>query len=361
MDNSGNYLILFADLIGSTEVAVEVAPSFYAQTYVSSYHWAARRAMAFVEETQVVFPSERFSKVIRNIRIAGDEVLSFTPLDAENDITKEDIVTSAIAFAYVAKLYWLASPYNLLRMIGRQFPRDMAVGIHIGPAAIVPTTEDEEQIASLHINVTKRVEGKARDGKESRIFASYEVYDHFDKWLRRVKDSGGIKDRSPLSFTFLEPRKDLDKIKGLPKKLQLLELKWPANNDEFSRLLKQLADTPEQEDIDTEKAARFLSENFLLYPKNPFSYDEGKTSAISYNGSELGSNALDYIDKWFEAVKELNKLFFDECWLVLNCYLLSCSFLRYKGINQSNINRYQKIANTLLLRLTNLMERQKSN
>lgn len=360
MDNSGNYLILFADLIGSTEVAVEVAPSFYAQTYVSSYHWAARRAMAFVE-SKAVFPSERFSKVIRNIQIAGDEVLSFTPLDDENDSSKEDIVASAIAFAYVTKLYWLVSPYNLRRMIGRQFPRDMAVGIHIGPAAIVPAAENKERIASLHINVTKRVEGKARDGKESRIFASYEVYDHFDKWLRRVKKSGGIKDRSPLSFTFLDPREDLDKVKGMPKKLQLLELKWPANDPDLTTLLKQLADTPEQEDIETEKAARFLAENFLLYPKNPFSYDKGKTSAISYNRSELGSNAVGYINKWFESVKELNKLFFDECWLVLNCYLLSCSLLRYKGINQSNINRYQRIAKNILLpRLKDLMERQKA-
>lgn len=363
MDNSGNYLILFADLIGSTEVAVEVTPSFYAQTYVSSYHWAARRAMTFIK-SKAVFPSERFKDVIKNFRIAGDEVLSFTPLDAVEDITKEDIVASAIAFAYVTKLYWLVSPYNLQRMIGRQFPRDIAVGIHIGPAAVVPTSKNKKQIASLHINATKRVEGKARGGKESRIFASYEVCDHFNKWLCRVekKEGGGIKNRSPLSFTHLEPREDLDTVKGMPKKIQLLELKWPANDSNLTDLLDQLADTPKQEDIDTEKAARFLAKNFLLYPKNPFSYDKGKTSAISYNRSELGYNATGYINKWFEAVKELNKLFFDECWLVLNCYLLSCSLLRYKDIKPSNIKRYQKIAkNILLIRLMDLMERQKEN
>lgn len=364
MDNIGNYLILFADLIGSTEVAVEVAPSFYAQTYVSSYHWAARRAMVFIKN-KTIFKSERFSKIIRQIQIAGDEVLSFTPLDAETDISKQDIVASAIAFAYVTKLYWLVSPYNLLRIIGRQFPRDMAVGIHIGPAAIVPTVKkkDKEQIASLHINVTKRVEGKARDGKESRIFVSYEVCDHFNKWLCRVneKEGGGIKNRSPLSFTHLEPRENLDEVKGMPKKIQLLELKWPAKDSALTTLLERLADTPKQEDIDAEKAARFLAENFFQYPQNPFSYDKGKTNAISYNSSELCSNAVGYIDKWFNAAKDLNKLFFDECWLMLNCYLLSCSLLRYKNIPQSSMNKYQKIAKSILLpRLKDLMERQKA-
>jgi len=360
--NTRNYLILFADLIGSTEVAVEVAPSFYARTYVSSYHWAARRAMAYIKN-KAIFSSERFTTTINTIYIAGDEVLSFTPLDAEDDISNKHIVASAIAFAYVTKLYWLVSPYNLRRMIGRQFPRDMAVGIHIGPAAMVPTVEndDREQIASLHINVTKRVEGKARDGKDSRIFASYEVSDHFDKWLRSVKKSGGIKDRSPLSFTFLHPREHLDTLKGLPKKLQLLELKWPADDPDLTTLLKYLGDTPEQQDIEAEKGARVLAENLLLYPKHPFSYDEGRTSAISYNRSELGSDAVGYINKWFESVKELNKLFFDECWLVLNCYLLSCSLLRYNGITQSNIERYQHITRNILLpRLLDLMEKQKS-
>ena len=113
MDNSGNYLILFADLVGSTEVAVEVDPSFYAKTYVASFHWAARRAMKFIKNKKV-FKHEQFKKTIQDtdIRIAGDEALSFTLLDYAKltDIEREDIVASAIAFAYVTKLYWLASP-----------------------------------------------------------------------------------------------------------------------------------------------------------------------------------------------------------------------------------------------------------
>lgn len=363
MDCVNNYLILFADLVGSTEVAVEVSPPFYAQTYVASYHWAARQALKYVR-SKTVFPGERFGKTIKILKIAGDEVLSFMPLSAEKGLSQkdrkkqhEDIVASAVAFAYVTKLYWLMGPYNLLRMLGNHFPRDMATGIHIGPAATVPTVDKKEQIASLHINVAKRVESKARDGTESRIFASYEVYDRFEGWLSRVRRSAGIKDRSPLSFTNFCLRKELDKIKGVPKKLQLLELKWPTNDAELTGLLKQLVDTPEKEDIATEKAARFLAENFFFHPKKLFSYGKGNTSAISYDKS-LGYNATDYIDNWFKAVKQLNKLFFDECWLVLNCYLVSCSLLRHKDVKKTNRTKYQNIAKEILVRLKSLMDRE---
>jgi len=362
----GNYLILFADLVGSTEVAVEVDPSFYAKTYVASFHWAARRAMEFIKSKKV-FKHEQFKKTIQDtdIRIAGDEALSFTLLDYAKltDIKREDIVASAIAFAYVTKLYWLASPYNLRRMIGKQFPRDLAVGIHIGPADVVPSLDTQKkEIASLHINMAKRIEGKARDGQESRIFASYEVHEHFTKRIARVKKKAkGIKERSPLSFTKFLDRKQLDVVKGIPKKVRLLELDWPPKDKDFEKLLKELIKTPGKTESETEEAASFLAGNFFCpNQSNLFNYEEPMRPAIDYDYSRLGLTVQDYIKNWFDAVEQLDKLFFDECWLVLNCYLLSCSLLRHPLVKKKDRDKYLLITkNSLFPRLKELMKKKK--
>lgn len=364
MSDIGNYLILFADLVGSTDVAVEVAPSFYAQTYVASFHWATKRAMRFIKSKKV-FPSERFSKIIQKVKIAGDEVISFTLLDdiQLTEKEREDIVASAIAFAYVTKLYWLASPYNLCRMVGKQFPRDLAVGIHIGPAAPVPMESKLIDIASLHINMAKRIEGKARDGQESRIFASYEVNENFEKWLARVKkEAKSIKKRSPLSFTKFSPRIQFDEIKGVPKKVQLLELDWPPENQEFKELLKGLTETLGKQDSETKKAAPFLAENFMPPKYIPFIYPRYEKPAIVYKHLRLGSSVAEYIENWFNAVSKLDKLFFDECWLVLNCYLLSCSLLQHPSVKQEKqtSKRYLSITkDSLFPRLEELMKKKK--
>ena len=220
------YLLLFADLIGSTEVASEATPSFYAGNYIASYYWAAKRAKQYLELK--IFKKDKFLLTIDDIRLAGDEALSFTPLNFQKHSKDEleDMVASAVAFAYVTKLYWLVSPYNLLRMHGKLFPRDIAVGIHIGPAALVPKEKAKDtQIAGLHINITKRIEDQAREGSESRIFVSYDVADMFKGWLRR-RQRIPFECRSPLTFTEFRELPNISSMKGMPKKLRLLELVW---------------------------------------------------------------------------------------------------------------------------------------
>ena len=156
MENVRNYLLLFADLVGSTEVAVEASPSLFSSLYIASYHWAASKAFKFVKE-KGAYPSVEFNSSIESLRVSGDEVLSFTPLPESPD-DQEDLIASAVAFSYVTKLFWLIGPYNLQRVLSKQFPRDVAVGIHLGPAVKVPCICQEDQIASLHINIAKRME-----------------------------------------------------------------------------------------------------------------------------------------------------------------------------------------------------------
>ena len=359
MSNTDNYLILFGDLVGSTEVAVEVTPSFYAETYSASYRWAVNRAFEFINNEDV-YPNQKFSSRIERITMAGDEVLSFTRLDRERRGTALlDTVASAVSFAWLTKMYWLASPYNLRRILGKQFPRDIAVGIHIGPAVCVPADSadlGEQDIVSLHINIAKRIESEARKGSESRIFASHEVADLLNQWCKKAEQAE-LAHRSYLSFTRFKPREAPELIKGIPKKVQLLELEWPhLESTDLKYLLNQLGKTPKSEDVASEDAARILAETFIRSNGNPFA---SATTSDPLVISELpgAATASGYISLWFDAVQELDKLFFDECWLVLNCYLVSCAMLRHSAVKASDKQAYLETANRVLERLEQLMQR----
>lgn len=355
MSSSDNYLILFADLVGSTDVASEVPPSFYAETYVASFHWAARKAEKFVKSK--AFRRDTFTRTIGPIQVAGDEVLSFTsidlaPPDDATRIESEDTVASAVSFAYVTKLYWLASPYNLRRMLDRQFPRDVAVGIHLGPAALVPDPEQPStQIASLHLNVAKRIEKLSRSGHESRIFASYDVAEMFGAWARR-HDQWPPQERAPLTYTTFEGCPFVEPVKGLPKPIRVHELAWPPSDENaLMNLLRLMTETPDSPDIDAEDAARVLAEQYLD-SDSFFQYDTG---ALAVRCEVPNSETVqDYIARWFEAVSGPTKLFFDECWLVLNAFLISCSFMRHKAIKSQQRKEYKAIAEGLLARLRKL-------
>ena len=229
------------------------------------------------------------------------------------------------------------------------------MGIHIGPAALVPKKKEEaKQLASLHINVAKGIESAARDGSESRIFASYDVADMYKGWLARHQKIEP-KYRSPLTFTEFVRLKDISSIKGVPKKIQLLELAWSKGNlDGLMNLLRQLTISPDKEDIDAEKAAQSLAENFLIKDQDLFMYGKN-TSAIHYGIPGAGT-ALSYIRHWFEAVEGPSRLFFDECWLVFNCYIVSCAMLRHKAVLSKDRKDYVTITQGIFNRLKELVK-----
>lgn len=354
MAETSHYLILFCDLVGSTEVAVEASPLFFARTYIASFHWAAYKALKFVQECQT-FGDANFSRKIDKIHIAGDEVHAFIPLDftwAPRDL--EDLVASTISFAYVTKLFWLAAPYNLQRMLRHQFPRDISVGIHIGQAAPVQNSEDSD-VAGLHINVTKRIESKARDAKESRIFASRDVTEIFERWRRRTEWIPR-ESRPPLWLTNFFPQPPISG-KGVPKKLEVLELGQAKGRlNDFADLVQQLEDTPETVDVSAESAVRIMAEIFIP-PGLAIFKDDAATLSIDHELAEVNT-VEGYIDKWFRAIDMLPKIFLDERWLLFNCFLVSCALIRHTSVGRDKRPEYQRIGKTVVARLGELIERQ---
>lgn len=359
MNGPAHYLLLFADLVGSTDVAVEASPNFYSETYVASYHWAATCAHRFMQVADA-FPEVQFHQTLDLPQIAGDEVLSFTRMPTGNPTLQEDLVASAVAFAYVTKLFWLVSPYNLQRIRNKQFPRDVAVGIHVGPAVAVPPApvgHEQGQIASLHINTAKRIEQIAREGKESRIFVSYEVRDLFRQWVKR---HGDIEDKKKPALLYAEfqKRDNPQLVKGIPKPLQLFELEWVKDDRRLiTYLLNELHRTLDEDDVQLEKAARQAIEIFLPPARRPvFASEDGRESVKA-----PFETAAEHIGAWFEGVESVSKLFFDEYWLVITSYLACCGMLRHPDVDKTKRDKYKKVAEVVFKRLEMLADERREN
>lgn len=341
MANTSNYLILFGDLVGSTEVAAELDPQEYANTYMASFRWAASCAYKFVKAKNV-FPGASFKTTISSPVVTGDEVFSFTNMaSSSKSASVQDLVASAVAFAYATKLCWLASPYNVQRMLRQQFPRDIAFGLHIGPAAKVPCGGKDMPIASLHINVAKRIESSARSGRALRIFASRDVADLYAGWQKRMQGALSAEQRPPLLYTKFQCLNEPVEAKGLPVKLRIREL---ALARELLGQARMLAETPDTEDISAERATRILGEMFLLSKGYPFAFGGGKQAVI--HSMPNACTATQYVDTWFTAVKTVPGVFMDDPAQVLSCYFMSCAFMRHRKAKRDKTTavRYRRSA-----------------
>jgi len=89
---SSDYLILFGDLIGSTEVASEASPSTFSKLYIASFYLAMKCAKRYIEEP--MFPAVPFTKIIEGINLSGDEVFSFTEITGIDDNLTTPVFTT---------------------------------------------------------------------------------------------------------------------------------------------------------------------------------------------------------------------------------------------------------------------------
>ena len=344
--SSSDYLILFGDLIGSTEVASEASPAVYSKLYVGSFHLAVKCAAGFLRLSPPPFPEVQFSKVIDEGHLGGDEILSFTRVPSANLDELVDAVGSAVAFALVLKMCWLAAPYNLKRLRERKFPRDIAVGIHIGPAEPVDDEHDSD-IAGLHINVSKRLETAARSGGESRIFASDDVARYFRAWSRKHEHKELLK-KPPLLFTELIRRELPLDLKGIPVRVKPHELILKREHiQNFWKLVEQIHSSPEDVNVHSEKAAKDLSGLFI---DNLFGSSESQVSHWDV------TDPKSYIESWFNAVRPVSLIFFNDLWTVLTAFFLSCGFRRHPSCDESKFRTYRELTHDLRERLEEIAQ-----
>jgi len=325
-----DYLIVFADLISSTEVAVELDPENYAKEYIASFNWSVLRAEEFVRmRIEHAHPRLHFEPAIQGVDPRGDEAICFQSIDATAGARDgPDLVASAVAWAYVTKLFWMAAPYNLRRIVKHQFPRDIAFGLHIGPAAIVPCTK-KEAIASLHINMTKRIESEAREGGCSRIFASVDVIEKFQEWQYQIEHVVPKNQLPPLYYTGFEPREPLrpNTLKGLSIPVELWELVpevfLPKNLPYLFGGVGHLVDPNSVAGV----MAKGMAETFF---GTCFFHGADNELAIKFEIPGI-NDPKTYVDTWFSALEGRTRLFMGEPWTLFNCYFISCAFIHFLG------------------------------
>lgn len=344
---TSDYLILFGDLIGSTEVASEASPSLFSKLYIGSFHLAAQCAQDYI--TNPVFTTVKFSKIIEGMQLSGDEVLSFTDMTGLNEDQKTDLIASAVTFAFMIKTFWMASPYNILRLHEKKFFRDIALGIHIGPAERI-SDDAQSDIAGLHINVTKRLETAARSANNSRILVSDDVNHYFSGWLK--KWSALLAPHAPpLLYTIFDQVQSPLDLKGIPVKVTPFELQLNKENKaKIRELLELIFSTPERIGAEAEDAVRILGDTFL---EKLFQYRSLLDQIKDIKTTD------EYISHWFDAVDHLPHLFLHDLWTVMVVFFICCGFNRRCDLNVTKRNSYQERTKRFRSKLIELLENPK--
>lgn len=200
--NTVKCIILFADLVGCSEISNEQTPWKYADI-LEQFGEAARDAFKiaeldwwkeYTESRTDIDPSKKDENLVPpqiiETSMGGDEVAiflhpeylrpDFDEVESGYDIY-EIALRRILMFAFALKLNWLFSDYNIKRLEYKMQPRDIGIGIHCGN---VYMQENRLQIGKDNlpwaaegyaINLTKRIEGLSRKGTETNVLISSEI------------------------------------------------------------------------------------------------------------------------------------------------------------------------------------------
>jgi len=174
-------VVLFADIIGCSEISNNCNIVEY-DKIISEFHNTCAAACS------ILFPTNEYSSNEIEITIRGDELclILHSGLDVATDnywavpVNKASIikdVQQAVRLAFGLKLLWLISNYNKARMKCALLPRDIGIGINIGPVmfSVHPSPVRQNTSEGYSINLAKRIEGISRLGYHSKIFVCREL------------------------------------------------------------------------------------------------------------------------------------------------------------------------------------------
>ena len=302
------YIIIFCDLVNSSEVAAELSPDDYANNYIKSFYFTGLTALNYMKKKYTKTWMDTHS------RLVGDEIVVFMRIkDIDNPI---DEVRQAVTFVYTLKLYWLFSPYIIERVIKNKMPREISCGIHVGHISkIIPNINFKGEVnfgkyASYEINVAKRVESYSRKGNTSYIFATHYISSHFSSWQKKHMNENRLKkDRNNLQLLGCV---DFDaplsvELKGVASNIDIAELNSRAEG--CDHILRDFLDLDES--FSSVKTMIFWFENISKQNnKNnafiPEKKDRYYFNKFIYNTTELDKyiSCLNFLTKcsaniWF--------------------------------------------------------------
>lgn len=207
---SSNYkpceaIVLFADLVGASEVSNNISVENYYFTYLKFFHDA-------IEYMENVFTFKSKRETI--LKYQGDEaylvwvIPECSECEGIEKNKKQEESVSAILntlnFAFLLKMYWCLSKYNQERVKDNMIPKEIAIGINLGKAIYSEKFLDGENQARIEkiegytINIAKRTEGEARKGQRSKIYLTETAV----KRLENRENEQGIIFSKPFPLKF---------------------------------------------------------------------------------------------------------------------------------------------------------------
>ena len=318
----GFCLMIFCDLVGSSEVANELTPQHYANDYIKSFYFVGESALNFIEkEIDCEWKLNNTSKI--EYDPSGDEILIFKKIEDIKDCTN-DVVT-ALSFAYTLKLYWLLSPYTVKKILDKKPPREIACGVHIGRIVRVKSSnlsDNSTKYASYDINIAKRVEGVSRKGTSSNVYVTNFIGEKFNKWRKKeLQERKLITHLRLLTCTGFESVTP-EPLTGIAEKVWVSELipnfKHPDNKISLSDILDAMKD-----ETSGFKAYETLSSCIKIF----FGQQNQDNRWFSKESSFKGNEA-EIINKYLE-----NLIYLSKCsanlWFNFNAFYIASALVSY--------------------------------
>lgn len=274
-DNDRETVIMFVDIMGASEVSNHMIPRDYTKFVNSFQNLFTVVCKAYIE---TYYPTKDEQHQIQ-YSARGDEGLLMIYRRETQDNPAIDIDV-AINIALQLKRQWLCSQANESRIQSGLLPVDLAIGIHVG-RTYIDETEGKNvsdtnpgglKLEGYAINLAKRVESHARQGKFSHILLSEAAYGQLFNLAEE------------RTYFFDDPQ--VVTPKGISREIRVHEVKhhflpsdWKEESREFRRT--ETLDNPDSVNIDLVKKALSLN------PTNLWLAEEYIRSSMLHNYYKL--------------------------------------------------------------------------
>jgi len=337
-------IVLFADLVGSSEVANSLSPEDYWIRYVSNFHAAVSIAQ---EKARLDRPTCRFE-------LTGDECAIFSPW--RNDKSLAVRVHEIFRFTYILKATWFISPFNITRMSDHKTPREIAVGAHCGTLMKFNTPKlqsrykDGPWYLGHTTNVAKRIESISRERQHLNMCISAPIGNVItarSDWNRGKRRGSG---RNEIIYGLLEvDDPEYRRMKGIEPTVRVNEIlpSWEiARNrgtnryDSAKRLIEAFANEDEAMSVHIE---------------------EGKKLIVDYyeRAKRLSGDGEADVRKAVEPLIEFAQTYAHDSWSMMLAGLSLLSLAKIRGISgQPLADRAKKTGKHLMKRLLKKMSQQ---
>jgi len=294
-------VVMFMDLVQSTDISVFQSPAEY-DDWIREYQRTGRDVLKAVG----VLKPDCTPRDGAFARIQGDEVCLILHSDrfcALGDVVEN--LCQALRIASLLKRRWCLLKRNVSRLSNNHEPLEVAVGIHYGVVTLGPDPMNggASTPEGYCINLTKRVETKAREGTASRIYLSHHAFQALQDYFYNIEIWQPGASHTDRQIKYALRKTGSTEVKGLSSQITLYEVdavfdesaeaipvdktrKPPTVLPENLKYLNELFDRQDGEDPDENQRAT-VEGCVRLFKRNPWDWNLGASLATRLYHHEM--------------------------------------------------------------------------